>query len=68
MKIIIVGGGEVGFYLAQRLSLEKHELTVIEMDIDKCENIRNALDIMVIEGNGASQTELKEADIDETDM
>jgi len=68
MRIIIVGGGEVGFYLAQRLSLEKHELTVIEMDIDKCEKIRNALDIMVIEGNGASQEVLKEAGIDETDM
>lgn len=68
MRIIIVGGGEVGFYLSQRLSLEGHELTVIEMDGDKCERIRNALDIMVIEGNGASQEVLRDAGIEEADM
>ena len=40
-KIIIVGAGEVGSFLAQKLSAEQHEVTVIEEDSKKVENISN---------------------------
>ena len=35
MRIIIIGAGEVGYYLAQKLSYEKHDLTLIDSDPEK---------------------------------
>lgn len=45
MKIIIVGGGKVGFYLAQTLSAQGHEAAIIEQDRELCRMIANQLDI-----------------------
>ena len=36
MKIIIVGCGKVGDTLAEQLSAEKHDLTMIDEDSDTC--------------------------------
>jgi trk system potassium uptake protein TrkA len=68
MRIIIIGAGEVGFYLAKRLSFEKHDLTLIDSDPDKCLKAQEVLDIAVIEGHGASQKTLREAGIESADM
>jgi len=68
MKIVIIGAGEVGFYLAQRLSLEKHDLVIIDNDPEKCAHAQEALDVAVIEGNASSQGVLKEAGLDSADM
>ncbi len=35
MKIVIAGAGEVGVYLAQMLSREKHEITLMDIQEDK---------------------------------
>jgi len=68
MKIVIIGAGEVGFYLAQRLSLEKHDLVIIDNDPAKCTHAQEALDVSVIEGNASSQSVLKEAGLESADM
>lgn len=68
MKIVIIGAGEVGFYLAQRLSLEKHNLVIIDNDPAKCAHAQEALDVSVIEGNASSQALLKEAGLESADM
>lgn len=68
MKIVIIGAGEVGFYLAQRLSLEKHDLVIIDIDPGKCAHAQEALDVSVIEGNASSQMVLKEAGMESADM
>jgi trk system potassium uptake protein TrkA len=68
MKIVIIGAGEVGFYLAQRLSLEKHDLVIIDSDPEKCAHAQEALDVSVIEGNASSQNALKEAGLESADM
>jgi trk system potassium uptake protein TrkA len=68
MKIVIIGAGEVGFYLAQRLSLEKHDLVIIDSDPEKCAHAQEALDVSVIEGNASSQSVLKEAGLESADM
>ncbi|SDI36334.1 Trk system potassium transporter TrkA [Desulfosporosinus hippei] len=54
MHIVIVGAGKVGFSLAQRLSEEGHEITVIENDEERRLIVQNNLDVMTISGNGAS--------------
>ena len=60
-KIIIVGAGEVGSFLAQKLSAEQHEVTVIEENPKKVENLSNEIDALVILGNGASPSSLSKA-------
>jgi len=67
-KIIIVGAGEVGSFLAQKLSAEQHEVTVIEEDSKKVENISNELDVLVILGNGASPSSLTKAGASTADL
>jgi len=68
MKIIIIGAGEVGFYLAQKLSQEKHDIVVIDNKPDKCARMRESLDVAVIAGDAASQKVLNEAGLKDADL
>ncbi len=54
MKIVIVGAGEIGFFLARQLSSENHDIVLIEIDPEKCAHASDNLDISVIEGSGSS--------------
>ncbi|MEC7819947.1 MAG: Trk system potassium transporter TrkA [Actinomycetota bacterium] len=67
-KIIIVGAGEVGSFLAQKLSTEQHEVTVIEENPKKVENLSSELDVLVILGNGASPSSLSKAGASSADL
>ena len=66
-KIVIIGAGEVGFNLAKSLSRENHEITVIDNDPQKCQRVKNNLDVHVIEGDGASQRILQRIDMKHID-
>jgi trk system potassium uptake protein TrkA len=68
MKIVIIGAGEVGFFLAKRLSYEKHDLMLIELDPEKCALAEEALDVSVIQGSASSQRVLREAGLESADM
>jgi trk system potassium uptake protein TrkA len=68
MKIVIIGAGEVGFFLAKRLSHEKHDLVLVDVDTEKCANAQDALDVSVVQGNASSQNILREAGLESADM
>lgn len=68
MKIIIVGCGKVGTTLTKQLSLEHHDITVIDKNSEAIQDIMNEYDVMGVVGNGASYSVQKEAGIDETDL
>ncbi len=68
MKIIIVGGGVVGFSLAEQLLHDKHQLTLIESDPELCQQLSEKLDIQIFNGSGTSPYLLKEAGLPDTDM
>lgn len=68
MKIIIIGAGKVGYTLAESLSKEEHDVTVIDKKADVLEKVENNLDVMCIKGNGVSASVLQEAMVDETDI
>ena len=67
MRIIVVGAGEVGYHLAMRLS-EEHDVVVIERDAELASRIQSQLDVLVVEGNGASLAILEKAGIENTDL
>lgn len=68
MKIIIVGNGKVGFTLAEHLSKENHDVTIVDTDFDALKQSSDMLDVMCIKGNGASSTTLAEAGASTADV
>lgn len=67
MKVIIVGGGKVGYYLIKTLIENKHEPTVIETNRAVSRHIADAFDIPVILGDATDYEILKAAGADEAD-
>ena len=68
MKIIIVGCGNVGATLAEQLSREGHDITVIDVREQLVENISTSCDVLGIVGNGASFNVQSEAGIRDADL
>jgi trk system potassium uptake protein TrkA len=68
LKIIIIGAGKVGCQIAKTLSLEKHDVTLIEKDDVIRQSAQNSLDVLTILGNGANVRTLEEAGIKQADM
>jgi trk system potassium uptake protein TrkA len=64
MYTIIVGGGQVGAYLASLLLAEKHQIKVIENSIDKITILNQSMPAeMVIQGSGSDPNVLEAAGI-----
>lgn len=68
MKIVIVGAGAVGSYLAERLSSEALDVVVIEADEQKAADLQDRVDALVIVGNGASVATLENAGVGKADL
>ena len=68
MKIFIVGGGEIGRALAEQLSKDGYELTVIDRNPDVVGSLGNAMDIICYEGNGASYATQKVLGAEKADI
>lgn len=68
MRIIIVGCGKVGKTLIEQLSNEKHDITVIDHNVNEISDMTNAYDVMGVVGNGASYKVLQEAGISDADL
>jgi len=64
MYTIIVGGGQVGTYLASLLLAEKHQIKVIENSTDKITILKRSIPAeMVIQGSGSDPNVLEAAGI-----
>ena len=68
LKIIIVGCGKVGATLVAQLIKEGHDISVIDTDSARIQEITNLYDVMGVIGNGASFTVQKDAGIDDADL
>lgn len=68
LKIIIIGCGVVGTALVEQLSIENHDITVIDTSAQKIQKITSTYDVMGIVGNGASFSIQKEAGIIDADL
>ncbi len=68
MKIIIVGGGKIGFSLAEELANENHDVTVVDNDKEKVKFISDTLDVMTLYGNGAAIAVQREANVADSDL
>lgn len=68
MKIVIVGGGKIGFSLAEELTNEDHDITVVDNDKEKVKFISDTLDVMTLCGNGAAIATQREANVGDSDL
>ena len=68
MKIVLVGGGKVGFALCRSLVAEKHDVVLIEQNEAVLNHIASRFDIMGLLGNGADFTILEQAGVQECDI
>ena len=68
MRIIVVGAGEVGTYIADRLSRQEHDIALIELDPERYRQIDAELDVLAINGSGTDSGVLKKAGIADTDL
>lgn len=68
MNVIVVGAGEVGFHIAERLSKEGHDVTVIEKNRQKEQLLKAKLNALVVRGSGASAEVLEQAGIESADL
>lgn len=67
-KVMIVGGGKTGFYLAHRLAEFGISVKVIEKSKERCYYLSTHLDdVMVLHGDATDTSLLEEENIDEMD-
>ena len=68
MRIIVIGAGKVGYTLAEHLTKEEHDVTVIDKNDDVIERCSGTLDVICIKGNGANAKVLLEAGVDKANI
>ena len=68
MYIIIVGGREIGYYLARALLDEGHEVLVLDKDAGQVEYICNQLGSICVRGDGCEVATLTDAGTSRADM
>ena len=67
MRVVIVGGGKVGYYLAKTLLEHGHDIELIEINKRTCTAIANEFDIPVICGDSTLPETLESADLNGAD-
>lgn len=68
MKIIIVGAGEVGYNIANRLALENQDVTIIDQNPIASKRLSEALDVHVITASGSNPKVLIDAGIKDAEI
>lgn len=68
MRIVIVGAGLVGSTLADRLSRDGHDVSVIERDAERLRRLTETHDVQAVEGNGATADALRAAGVEKADL
>ena len=68
MKILILGAGQVGSSLAENLSSEDNDITVVDKDGRKLAILQDRLDIRTVRGRGSHPDILNKAGCDDADM
>lgn len=68
MKIVIVGAGEIGTYLARILAQERHDVVLIDSNPESLRRAAEALDVLTLEGNACRVDLLRQAGAQNADI
>lgn len=67
LKIVIIGAGQVGGFLAKELSSE-HNIVVVETEKERTDWIKDNYDVLSVQGNGEDPAILKEIELEKADV
>lgn len=67
MKIVILGCGRVGSTIATTMSIEGHDVTIIDMSADSFRRLTSDFTGHKIVGNGIDEDTLRRAEVDKAD-
>ncbi|MEM8593653.1 MAG: Trk system potassium transporter TrkA [Pseudomonadota bacterium] len=68
MNIIILGAGQVGSSLAETLSHEKMDITVVDSDPEKIRALQDRIDVRTVLGHASHPKTLRKAKAEDADM
>ena len=68
MKMVIVGGGKVGWNLARIMLERRHTVSLLERDRQKCEKLADELDAAIFRGDGTNVAVLEAAGTQDADV
>lgn len=67
MRIIVLGAGHVGRAIVDAL-YEEHDITVIDTDAIRLQDLADRYDVRIVEGNGTTKRVIKEAGIQDCSL
>ena len=68
MKVIILGAGKVGESLARNLSQDGYDISIVDLNKNKVDELQDRLDIAAIIGHAAHPSTFKKAGADEENI
>jgi trk system potassium uptake protein TrkA len=68
LKIIILGAGQVGTSMAEILSREDNDITLVDIDSEKLAGLQDRLDIRTVHGAGSHPSVLEQAGGPDADL
>lgn len=68
MRVIILGAGQVGTSVAEGLVSEENDITVVDSNAQRLQQLQDRLDLRTVVGNGALPSVLREAGADDADL
>jgi trk/ktr system potassium uptake protein len=68
VHVIVVGAGEVGSYVADRLSREGHDVAIVDLDESRLRQLDDDLDVLTVRGSGTHPRILRRAGVEHTDL
>ncbi|MBT5851166.1 MAG: Trk system potassium transporter TrkA [Acidimicrobiaceae bacterium] len=68
MHVVVIGAGEVGSYIADRLSREGHDVGIIDIDREKVRRIGDDTDALTVCGSGTNPDTLRKAGVENADL
>ncbi|MFT6614791.1 MAG: trk system potassium uptake protein TrkA [Halopseudomonas sp.] len=68
MRIIILGGGQVGGTLAEHLAGEENDITIVDTSSSRLRELQDRLDVRTLNGSGSHPQVLAKAGAEDADM
>ena len=68
MKVIVCGAGQVGYHIARQLSIENHDITVVDSSGENIRNVSDTLDVQTIQGFASDPDVQERASAADADM
>lgn len=68
MRVLIVGGGKLVYFLSRSMAARGHRVTIINRDRDECSRLARRLETTVVYGDGSVPQVMEEAGAYEADV